>query len=94
MENPKLTLRLALLGFAGSEEDAARIERRIEAAWTSHDNTNLAAMIAADLELRGPSRVGWVEAMYFADRCADDAGNRGRLACAQCSRRRESYRVP
>jgi hypothetical protein len=25
-------------------------------------------MIGADLELRGPSRVGWVEAMYFADR--------------------------
>ncbi len=72
LENPKLVSRYAaytlLLGFAGSEEDAARIERRIEAAWTSHDNTNLAAMIAADLELRGPSRVGWVEAMYFADR--------------------------
>jgi hypothetical protein len=25
-------------------------------------------MIGADLELRGPSQVGWVEAMYFADR--------------------------
>ncbi len=72
LDNPKLVSRHAaytlLLGFAGSEEDAARIEQRIEAAWTSHDATNLAAMIVADLELRGPSRVGWVEAMYFADR--------------------------
>ena len=36
--------------------------------WSSHDTTNLAAMIGADLELRGPSRVDWVEATYFADR--------------------------
>ena len=98
LDNPKLVSRHAaytlLLGFAGSEEDAARIEQRIEAAWTSHDATNLAAMIAADLELRGPSRVDWVEANVFCRSYADDAGNRGRLACAQCSRRRESYRVP
>jgi hypothetical protein len=40
----------------------------MEAALISHDTTNLAAMIGADLELRGPSRVGWVEATYFADR--------------------------
>ena len=70
--NPKLVSRHAaytlLLGFAGSADDAARLEQRIEAAWTAHDTTNLAAMIGADLELRGPSRVGWVEAMYFADR--------------------------
>jgi hypothetical protein len=72
LDNPKLVSRHAaytlLLGFAGGADDAARIEQRIEAARTSHDATNLAAMIAADLELRGPSRVGWVEAMYFADR--------------------------
>jgi hypothetical protein len=24
-------------------------------------------MLAADLELRGPSRVGWIEKVYFAD---------------------------
>jgi hypothetical protein len=72
LDNPKLVSRHAaytlLLGFAGGADDAMRIEQRIEAAWTSHDATNLAAMIGADLELRGPSRVGWVEAMYFADR--------------------------
>jgi hypothetical protein len=57
-----------LLGFVGGPADAARLEQRIEAAWHSRDATNLAAMIGADLELRGPSRVGWVESMYFADR--------------------------
>jgi hypothetical protein len=57
-----------LLGFVGGPAEAARLERRIEAAWNSHDATNLAAMIGADLELCGASRVGWVEAMYFAHR--------------------------
>ena len=72
LDNPKLVSRHAaytlLLGFAGSADDVARIERRIEAAWNAHDSTNLAAMIGADLELRGPSRVEWVETKYFADR--------------------------
>ena len=72
LSDPKLVSRHAaytlLLGFAGSADDAARLEQRIETAWTSHDTTNLAAMIGADLELRGPSRVDWVESMYFADR--------------------------
>jgi hypothetical protein len=72
LENPKLASRHAaytlLLGFVGGQADAARIEQHIDAARNSHDTTNLAAMIAADLELRGPFRVGWVEAMYFADR--------------------------
>jgi hypothetical protein len=57
-----------VLGFVGGPADAGRLEQRMEAAWESHDATNLAAMIGADLELRGPSRVDWVEAMYFADR--------------------------
>jgi hypothetical protein len=72
LDDPKLVSRHAayilLLGFVGGQADAARLEQRLEAAWNSHDATNLAAMIGADLELRGPSRVGWVEAMYFADR--------------------------
>ena len=72
LDNPKLVSRQAaytlLLGFVGGPADAARLEQRIEAAQNSHDTTNLAAMIGADLELRGPSRVGWVESTYFADR--------------------------
>ena len=71
LNDPTLVSRHAaytlLLGFVGGPA-AERLEQRLEAAWNSHDATNLAAMIGADLELRGPSRVGWVEAMYFADR--------------------------
>jgi hypothetical protein len=71
LNDPALVSRHAaytlLLGFVGGPT-AERLEQRLEAAWNSHDATNLAAMIGADLELRGPSRVGWVEAMYFADR--------------------------
>jgi hypothetical protein len=72
LDDPRLASRHAtyalLLGFVGGPADAARLEQQLEAAWNSHSTTNLAAMIGADLELRGPSRVGWVEAMYFADR--------------------------
>ena len=72
LSDPKLTARHAvytlLLGFVGGAAEAARLEQRIEASWNGHDATNLAAMIGADLDLRGPSRLGWVEAMYFADR--------------------------
>lgn len=72
LDDPKLVSRHAaytlLLGFVGRPEDADRLEQRLDAAWNSHDTTNLAAMIGADLELRGPSRVGWVEESYFADR--------------------------
>jgi hypothetical protein len=71
LEDPKLASRHAaytlLLGFVGGPADAARLEQHIDAVRNSHDATNLGAMIAADLELRGPFRVGWVEAMYFAD---------------------------
>ena len=72
LNDPKLTPRHAaytlLLGFVGGPAEAARLEQRMEMAWNGHDPTNLAAMIGADLELRGPSRVAWVEAMYFVDR--------------------------
>jgi hypothetical protein len=72
LDDPKLASRHAaytlLLGFVGGPANAARLERQLEAAWNSHSTTNLAAMIGADLELRGPSRLDWVEAMYFADR--------------------------
>jgi hypothetical protein len=70
--DPRLAARHAaytlLLGFVGGLADAARLEQSIDAMRNSHDTTNLAAMVAAELELRGPFRVGWVEAMYFADR--------------------------
>jgi hypothetical protein len=72
LSDPKLTARHAvytlLLGFVGGAAEAARLEQRMEASWNAHDATDLAAMIGADLELRGPSRLAWVEAMYFVDR--------------------------
>jgi hypothetical protein len=71
VDDPKLASRrptyTLLLGIAGGADDAARLEQRIDSAWKSRDATNLAAMLAADLELRGPSRVGWIEKMYLAD---------------------------
>jgi hypothetical protein len=72
IDDPKLASRHAtytlLLGFVGGLADAARLEQRIDAVRQSHDTTDLAATLAADLELRGPARVGWVEEMYLADR--------------------------
>jgi hypothetical protein len=71
IDDPKLASRRStytlLLGIAGGRDDATRLAQRIEAVWKSRDATDLAAMLAADLELRGPSRVAWIETAYFAD---------------------------
>ena len=61
-------LYLLLLGIAGDASDAAALEQRLEAAWMTRDATNLASTIAADLQLRGPSRMAWVDAKYISDR--------------------------
>ncbi len=61
-------LYLLLLGIAGDAGDAAALELRLEALWMARDATNLAAMIAADLQMRGPSRMAWVDAKYMGDR--------------------------
>jgi hypothetical protein len=72
LDDPKLTARrpayTLLLGIAGGPPDAEGLERRLDVAWASRDATNLGAMLAADLELRGPSRVAWIETKYLADR--------------------------
>ena len=72
LDDPKRARRraayLTLLGFVGGPYDGARLDQRIETALASHDATDLAAMIAADLELSGPSRVDWIGARIFADR--------------------------
>src|SRR5262249_5175063 len=65
---PRYAAYILVQGFVAGPTDAERLEDRMEAVWKSHDATNLGAMIAADLELRGPSRVAGVEAKYFADR--------------------------
>jgi hypothetical protein len=72
IDDPALATRRAtytlLLGIAGRGDDMAGLEQRLDAAWQAHDTANLAAMIAADLEFRGPPRVAWIETMYLADR--------------------------
>lgn len=70
--DPALSRRHApyilLLGVTGGADDATALEERLAGARASHDATDVAAMLAADLELRGPSRVAWIEENYLADR--------------------------
>lgn len=72
IDDPKLASRraayLMLLGFVGGPEEARRLDARLETALAAHDAKDLAALIAADLELGGPSHVDWIEARIFADR--------------------------
>ena len=72
LADPQLAARqplyLLLLGIAGDAGDATALELRLEALWMARDATNLASMIAADLQLRGPSRMAWVDAKYMGDR--------------------------
>jgi hypothetical protein len=72
LADPQLAARhrlyVLLLGFAGNASDAAALDQRLEAAWKGGDATNLASMLAADLELRGVARVTWVDEKYMADR--------------------------
>ena len=71
LNDPALAQRQALytllLGIAGGPQDAERLEKSLEAAWISKDATNLGAELAADLELRGSSRVSWIQEKYFVD---------------------------
>ena len=72
LADPKLAARqrlyLLLLGLAGNKGDATALDQRVEAAWRSGEATNLASMLAADLELRGVARMPWIEERYLRDR--------------------------
>jgi hypothetical protein len=72
LADPNLAARqplyLLLLGIAGDARDATALELRLEALWMARDATNLGSMIAADLQLRGPPRMAWVDAKYMGDR--------------------------
>lgn len=61
-------LSTLLYGISGAPGGAEEIERRVSDAQRARDATNLAALLAADLEYRGPARVSWIEKTYFADR--------------------------
>jgi hypothetical protein len=56
-----------LLGIADGPGTAFALEQQIDTALKIPDATNLSALLAADLELRGASRVDWLERTFFAD---------------------------
>ena len=72
LADPQLAARrrvyLLLLGIAGDERDAAALEQQLDADWRAGDATDLAPMLTALLELRGPARMAWVEEKYLRDR--------------------------
>jgi hypothetical protein len=72
LADPRLTARqplyLLLLGIAGDASDAAALELQLDSLWMARDATNLASMVAADLQLREVSRMAWVDAKYMGDR--------------------------
>lgn len=60
-------LYLLLLGLCGGPADAGRIARELAARRPSADPYDLAALIAADLELRGASRLPAIERTWLLD---------------------------
>ncbi|ACI58318.1 hypothetical protein Rleg2_5107 (plasmid) [Rhizobium leguminosarum bv. trifolii WSM2304] len=69
--DPRLASRRSaytlLLGIAGGSGAVVALEQQIGAALATGDANNLSALLAADLELRGASRVDWLETTFFAD---------------------------
>ena len=72
LADPQLAARrrvyMLLLGIAGDRHDAAALEQHLNADWRAGDATDLAPMLTALLELRGPARMTWVEEKYLRDR--------------------------
>lgn len=67
---------ILLLGIAGDASDAAAIDDRLRLARERRDPTDLSALLAAAIELRGPEWVSWIEATYLVD-CARAARGGG-----------------
>jgi len=65
--SPQRAPYIHLLGAIADGPARTFIDDAIDAALASGDATDLAALLAADLEIRGPSRIGWIEARYFRD---------------------------
>jgi hypothetical protein len=56
---------MLLLGIVGGEAQARTVQAQLGDLAQARDATNLAATVAADLELGGPSRLPWIEASYL-----------------------------
>ncbi len=71
LADPNLSSRRSvftlLLGVAGDQDDATLLEGQIDQALSARDAANLSAMLAADLELRGPSRLDWLHKTFFVE---------------------------
>lgn len=69
LDDPSLQILFTLLfGIAAPPGSAHVIEQRLDVAQRARDATNLAALLAADLELRGAAGVSQIEKRYFADK--------------------------
>jgi hypothetical protein len=75
LANPDLAPRrpayTLLLGIVGGPADAGQIESQIERHRAIHSADNLAALVAADLEIRGPSRLDDVVEAFLTDKSRD-----------------------
>lgn len=58
---------ILLLGIAGGSEDRTMIEAELGEARATQSATDVAALLAADLELHGRELLGWVESAYLED---------------------------
>ena len=72
LDDPTLSARESLytlmLGVAGGARATDRIDRQVTAAQRQRNVTNLPALLVANLELRGPARLDWIEAAYLTDK--------------------------
>ncbi len=60
-------LYVLLLGLAGGPAQAELIERQLTSSTRRTDLSDLPALVAADLELRGPTRLPWIEKHLLLD---------------------------
>ncbi len=71
VEDPVLAERrplyLLLLGLAGGAPDAQKIESALDSRRPDADRADLPALIAADLELRGPAQLELIEKQWLHD---------------------------
>jgi hypothetical protein len=70
LDDPKLSGRTSLytllLGIAGGASAQQRVDRQLAAVRPGDDVYMVAALLMADLEMRGPVRVAAIEKSYFA----------------------------
>lgn len=63
-----------LLGIAGGADAKAWVASQLAKSAKAHDGSNLAALLTADMEMNGPSRVAALETTYFGNPGERSAG--------------------